>query len=67
MAAMNIGGGGNNRDIIMVRNSITAPLHATMQVQSPVCIMIPFLHNLWFSQLCWWRFKSSGILHWADW
>jgi len=22
-----------------------------------------FSHNLWFSQQCWWIFKSSGILH----
>jgi hypothetical protein len=39
MATINIGGGGNNNDFIMVRNSITAPLHTTMQV---VCSMIPF-------------------------
>ena len=42
MPTLNEGGGGNNRDFIMVRNSITAPLHTTMQVQSSVCSMIPF-------------------------
>jgi hypothetical protein len=42
MATINVGGGGNNRDFIMARNSITAPLHPTMQVLSPVCSMIPF-------------------------
>ena len=34
MATVNRGGGGNNSDFIMPRNSITAPLHITMQVQS---------------------------------
>jgi len=42
MATMNIGGGDNNIDFIMARNSITAPLHTTMQVQSSVWGMIPF-------------------------
>jgi hypothetical protein len=42
MATMNVGGGGKNRDFIMSRNSIAAPLHTTMQVQSSVCSMILF-------------------------
>ena len=42
MTTINLGGGGNNRDFIMATNSITAPLHTTMQVQSSVCSMIPF-------------------------
>jgi hypothetical protein len=42
MATMNEGGGGNNSDIIMARNSITAPLHTTMQVISSVCTVITF-------------------------
>jgi len=39
---MNEGGGGNNSNFIMARNSITAPLDTTTQVQSSVCRMIPF-------------------------
>ena len=39
---MNVGGGGKNSDFIMARNSITAPLHITMQVQPSVCSVIPF-------------------------
>ena len=42
MATMDVGGGGKNKDFIMSRNSTTAPLHTTMQLQSPVCSMIPF-------------------------
>jgi hypothetical protein len=42
MATMNIGGGGNNSDFIMARNSITAPLHTIIQVQSSVCTVIMF-------------------------
>jgi hypothetical protein len=40
MATMNTGGGGNNSDFIMTSNSITAPLHTTMQVQSSVSIVV---------------------------
>jgi len=39
---MNEGGKGNNSDFIMARSSITAPLHTTTHVQSPVCSIIPF-------------------------
>lgn len=39
---MNEGGGGNNRNFIMARNSMTAPLHTDLQVQSSVCSMITF-------------------------
>jgi hypothetical protein len=42
MVTMNIGGAGINSDFIMARNSITAPLHITMQLQSSVCRKIPF-------------------------
>ena len=39
---MNICDGGNESDFIMARNSITAPLHTTMQVQSFARRKIPF-------------------------
>ena len=42
MATMIVGGGGNKSDFVMSRNSTIAPLHTTMQLQSPVCSMIPF-------------------------
>jgi hypothetical protein len=42
MATMNLGGGGNNSNFITARNSITAPLHTAMQVQSSVSRKIPF-------------------------
>jgi len=42
MATMSISVGGNNSDFIMASNSITAPLHTTMQVQSSVCSMIAY-------------------------
>ena len=42
MATMNEGVRGNNRDFIMARNSIIAPVHTTIQVQSSICSMIPF-------------------------
>ena len=42
MTTINLGGGGNNRDFIMARNSITGPFHTTMQVQSSLCRIIPF-------------------------
>ena len=42
MATINEGGKGDNSDFIMARSSITAPLHTTTHVQSPVCSIIPF-------------------------
>ena len=42
MATMNISVGDNNSDFIKARNSITAPLHTTMQVHSSVCTVITF-------------------------
>jgi len=41
-ATTNEGRGGNNRDFIMARNRITAPLHTTTQAQPSVCKIIPF-------------------------
>jgi hypothetical protein len=42
MATVNEGDGGNNSNFIKARNSITVPLHTTMQVQSSVCTVIIF-------------------------
>jgi hypothetical protein len=42
MFTLNIGGVVNKSDFIMTRNSITAPVQITWQVQSSECRKIPF-------------------------